>query len=68
MKEVNQFMTDNPKKTGYMEKLLKEGTIEGGGGTAAAVSHKDVPNLTLTMRQVEGRWYMANEDQAERPK
>jgi hypothetical protein len=67
MREANKHMTDEPKQSGYLMKLLKEGTIEE-GGTTAKVTHKDVPNLALSLRQVDGRWFMMNEDTPPKPK
>ena len=60
VKEVIDHMASEPKESGYLTRLLKEGTIEE-AGTSAKVTHKDVPGLTLTLRQVEGRWFMVNE-------
>jgi hypothetical protein len=67
IKEVNKHMADEPRQTGYLTKLLKEGMIEE-GGTSAKVTHKDIPNFAIAMRQIEGRWYMLNDDSPEKPK
>lgn len=67
MKEVSKHMADEPKQSGNLTKLLKEGTIEE-AGTSAKVTHKDIPDLALTLRQLEGRWYMLNDNSPEKPK
>lgn len=67
MKEVNKHMSDEPKQSGYLMKLLNEGSIEE-AGTSAKVTHKDAPNVALSLLQVDGRWYMINDDSPAKPK
>ncbi len=67
VKEANKHMADEEKQTGYLMKLLKEGAIEE-AGTAAKVTHKDVPDLVLSFRQIEGRWYLLNDNSAGKPR
>lgn len=57
--EVNDHMDAEPKQTMRFFRLLKEGNVEE-SGTTARVTLKD--NATgLTLKQFDGRWYLANE-------
>ena len=67
IKEVEQHMVNEPKETAQLQRLLKDGNVEE-AGTTAKVTHKDVPNLVLSLRQTEGRWYMLNEKEVEKAK
>ena len=66
LKEIGTHMADDPKRSIYFDKLLKDGTIDAAGGTKATVTHREVPGMVLTLRQVDGRWYLANENEPEK--
>jgi hypothetical protein len=65
--EVNDTFAAEPKQTLRLLRLLKEGAVEE-AGTSAKVTLKDTPNVVLTLKQIEGRWFMANETDPEKPK
>jgi hypothetical protein len=57
--EVEDHVASESKKTLRLRRLLKEGNVEE-AGTTAKVTLKDAPTMALTLRQVEGRWFMDN--------
>jgi hypothetical protein len=57
--EVKNDRASEPKKALRLERLLKSGNVEE-SGTTARVTLKDEPGVSLTLQQIEGRWYMSN--------
>jgi hypothetical protein len=66
VRNAEEHLTD-PKRRQEFVRFLKEGTVEE-SGTSAKVTLKDVPKKQLTFRQSGGRWFMDNENEAEKPK
>ena len=65
-RNADEHLAD-PKRRQEFLRFLKEGTVEE-SGTSAKVTLKDVPKKQLTFRQSGGRWFMDNENEAEKPK
>jgi hypothetical protein len=65
-RNADEHLAD-PKRRQEFLRFLKEGTVEE-SGTSAKVTLKDVPKKQLTFRQTGGRWFMDNENEAEKPK
>jgi hypothetical protein len=58
--EVNDHLALEPKQTLFFFRLLKEGMVEE-SGTSATVRLPANDSVSLTLRQIEGRWYMLND-------
>jgi hypothetical protein len=67
VREVTDHFNDDPKRTEEFRRFLREGAVDE-TGTTAKVTHKDVPTRQITLRQIEGRWYMNNDVEIERKK
>jgi len=67
VREVTDHFNDDPKRTDEFRRFLKEGTLEE-SGTTAKVTLKDVPTRHITLRQIEGRWFMNNDVESEKGK
>jgi hypothetical protein len=60
VQETTKHFADNPKQTQEFRKFLTQGEVAE-SGTSATVTLKDVPNRQVTLRQIEGRWFINNE-------
>lgn len=67
VREVTEHFNDDPKRADEFRRFLKEGAVEETGATAK-ITLKDVPSRQVTLRQIEGRWYMNNDVEVERKK
>jgi len=65
--EVSDHMDSFPKQTLRFFRLLKNGAVAE-AGTTATVTLADTPEVTLTLKQLEGRWYMVNDPEAAKPR
>ncbi|HEV3146976.1 MAG TPA: hypothetical protein VGZ47_24015 [Gemmataceae bacterium] len=66
VRDSDEHLSD-PKKRQEFLRFLKEGTVQE-SGTTAKVTHPDVPKKQMTFRQSGGRWFLENENEAEKPK
>ena len=65
VREVSDHLNDEPKRTQEFRKFLTQGEVTE-SGTGATVTLKDVPGRRVTLRQIEGRWFIMNDDAAEK--
>jgi hypothetical protein len=66
VKEVEEHLND-PKLRQEFVRFLKEGVVEE-SGTSAKVTLKDVPKRQMTLRKSGERWFLDNENEADKPK
>ena len=66
VRDTEEQLAD-PKHRQEFLRFLKEGTVQE-SGTTATVTLKDVPKQQMTFRQSGGRWFLENENEAEKPK
>ena len=67
VREATEHLNNDAKRTDEFRRFLKEGVVEE-SGTTAKVTLKDVPSRQITLRQIDGRWFMNNDVEAERKK
>lgn len=67
VREVTDHFNNDPKRADEFKRFMKEGTVEE-AGTTAKVTLKDAPSRQVTLRQIEGRWYMNNDVEADKKK
>ena len=65
VQQTADHLNEDPKKTQLFRKFLTAGEVTE-SGTTAKVTHKDAPGRQVTLRQIEGRWFIQNEDTPEK--
>ncbi|MFL5339623.1 MAG: hypothetical protein ACJ8F7_05585 [Gemmataceae bacterium] len=65
VQQTADHLNEDPKKTQLFRKFLTQGEVTE-SGTTAKVTHKDAPGRQVTLRQIEGRWFIQNEDTPEK--
>lgn len=63
VRETTDHLNSDVKRTDEFRRFLKEGSVEE-SGTTATVTLKDVPSRQVTLRQIDGRWFMNNDVEA----
>src|SRR5262249_33376313 len=66
VRDTEEHLAD-PKRRQEFQRFLKEGTVEE-SGTTAKVTLKDAPKKQMTLWQTGGRWFLDNENEAEKSK
>jgi len=60
VQETVKHFADNPKQTQEFRKFLTQGEVAE-SGASAKVSLKDVPDRQISLRLIEGRWFIMND-------
>jgi hypothetical protein len=62
VQETVKHFADNPKQTQEFRKFLTQGEVAE-SGASAKVTLKDVPDRAINLRQIEGRWFIMNDNE-----